>query len=101
MSNQSARRRRELARQRDARQQRAHQANLAQQAAAVRADLKQKRRHKIEAGICFGVAVLIAVTHLLEHGGAISIMSQGLQDLLIGYPTAALLALFGFIRLGT
>ena len=55
----------------------------------------------MEAFILFGLAILVAVGHIFEHGGAIRLMSPGLQDLLIGYPTAGLLAIMGAIRLGT
>ena len=57
--------------------------------------------HRIEAFILFGLAILVAVGHIFEHGGGIRLMSPGLQDLLIGYPTAGILAVMGAIRFGT
>jgi hypothetical protein len=44
----------------------------------------------------FGFAGLVAVQHLLAHGGFRPIpMSMGWQDILIGYPTAIGLTLIG------
>ena len=43
---------------------------------------------------------MVAVTHILEHAGVFQVMSPGLQDLLIGYPTAGIIAVAGGIVLG-
>ena len=101
MSDQSARRRRELERQKEARQRRAHETQLSQAQAAARATLQEQHRHRMEAFILFGLAILVAVGHVFEHGGAIRLMSPGLQALLVGYPTAGILAVMGAIRFGT
>ena len=101
MSDQSARRRRELERQKEARQRRAHETQLSQAQAAARATIQEQHRHRMEAFIHFGLAILVAVGHVFEHGGAIRLMSPGLQDLLVGYPTAGILAVMGAIRFGT
>ena len=48
----------------------------------------------------FGLAGLIAIQHLVAHSGFRPLpMSMGWQDLLLGYPTATLLAIFGGIML--
>lgn len=48
----------------------------------------------------FGLAGLIAVQHVLAHGGFRPIpISMGWQDLLIGYPTAIVIAIIGGIAL--
>ena len=47
-----------------------------------------------------GLAVVVAATHLLAHAGWRPIpMGMGRQDLLLGYPMAALLFLAGLIAL--
>lgn len=48
----------------------------------------------------FGLAGLAAVQHLLAHAGWRPIpISMGWQDILIGYPTAIVLAVMGGIAL--
>ena len=48
----------------------------------------------------FTAAVLVAGQHLLAHAGWKPIgISMGWQDLLIGYPTAAILAILGLFAL--
>jgi hypothetical protein len=49
----------------------------------------------------FAVAVVLAVSHFFEHYGALRLMSSGLEDLFIGWPMAAILALSGAIIYGT
>ena len=101
MANRTGRRRRELERHRGKRRQRARETQAAQvRAAAVKARQRQKR-HRIEAAALFALAAIIAITHFFEHAGTLQIASQGLEDLLLGYPMAAVLAIFGAIRLGT
>lgn len=47
------------------------------------------------------IGVLIAAQHLLAHAGYRPIgLSMGAQDLLVGYPTAALVALVGLFIWG-
>lgn len=48
----------------------------------------------------FVLAGLVAVQHVLAHGGFRPIpISMGWQDLLLGYPTAIVLAILGGIAL--
>lgn len=48
----------------------------------------------------FGLAGLVAIQHLLAHGGWRPIpLSMGWQDILVGYPTAILLVVIGGIAL--
>lgn len=48
----------------------------------------------------FGLAGLVAVQHVLAHGGFRPLpISMGWQDLLLGYPTAIGLAVIGGIML--
>jgi hypothetical protein len=48
---------------------------------------------------CFGLAVTVGAVHLAAYAGAIGVRPTGLQDILIGYPTALLLAVAGGILL--
>jgi hypothetical protein len=48
----------------------------------------------------FGVAGLVAVQHLVAHGGFRPLgLSMGWQDILVGYPTAIGLAIIGALML--
>ena len=48
----------------------------------------------------FSLAGLVAIQHLLAHGGWRPIpLSMGWQDILVGYPTAILLVVIGGIAL--
>jgi hypothetical protein len=47
------------------------------------------------------LAAVVAVTHWLQHVGAITVLRpEARADLLIGYPTAGILGLLGVIVLG-
>lgn len=61
---------------------------------------RRRRRHRI-AYVMYAVAAVMAVAHVFEHGGAFNLMSPGLEDILIGWPMAAVLALVGAIVYGT
>lgn len=93
--------RRERRRRHKAESARARQAQEAQaEADARRRRYRSRRQRRIAAWTLFTLAIVIAVTHLLEHAGAFQVMSPGLQDLLIGYPAAAVLAVLGGVVLG-
>lgn len=48
----------------------------------------------------FSLAGLVAVQHVLAHGGFRPVpLSMGWQDILLGYPTAFLFAIIGAIAL--
>lgn len=95
------RRQRELERQRATRGRRAHETQRAQAEAAARTNLQRRRQHKIQGALLITLGAVIAVLHVFEHAGTVALMSQGLEDLLLGFPMAALLTLLGLIRLGT
>lgn len=47
------------------------------------------------------LGAVVAATHLLSHAEAVDLrMSAGWQDLLIGYPTAALFVIIAAVSLG-
>jgi cation transport ATPase len=71
-----------------------------QAAAAMRRDYLSRQHHHIAAFVLWGVAVTLAVTHFLEHLNLFQVMSSGLQDLLIGWPMAIVLALVAAIVWG-
>ena len=57
-------------------------------------------RRRVLSWSLFALAGIIAVQHVLAHGGFRPIpISMGLQDLLLGYPMAILLAVAGGIAL--
>lgn len=58
-----------------------------------------RRRRRI-AVFLFALGPLIAALHLVEHLGFVRFFNPGLQDLLIGYPTAILLLVLGGILWG-
>ncbi|WP_341241152.1 hypothetical protein [uncultured Nocardioides sp.] len=48
----------------------------------------------------FGLAGLVAIQHLVAHAGFRPLpLSMGWQDILVGYPTAIVLAIVGAIML--
>lgn len=57
-----------------------------------------RRRRFISWGLIVA-GVVVGVSHWFEHFDLIEIFSPGVQDLLIGYPTAALLAVGGLMLL--
>ncbi|MGH2635130.1 MAG: hypothetical protein ACRDHU_03170 [Actinomycetota bacterium] len=46
-----------------------------------------------------GLAIVVGVSHWLTHLGAWDFASQGIEDLVAGYPMAALLGIGGAIVL--
>lgn len=58
-------------------------------------------RRRIAAWALFAVAALVAIQHMLAHLGWRPLpFAMGLQDLLIGYPMAGVLAIVGLVALG-
>jgi hypothetical protein len=56
---------------------------------------------RLAAWACFVLAAIIAAQHLLAHAGWRPLpMGMGAQDLLVGYPAAAVLAIVGLFALG-
>lgn len=71
------------------------------QAARRRQQRRRKTVHRVAGGCLMGLAGVVAVTHMAEHLGFLHVMSPGLQDLFIGYPTAGVLLLVAVIVLGS
>lgn len=57
------------------------------------------RRRRFASWALIIAGVVVGVSHWFEHFGLIKIFSLGVEDLLIGYPTAALLAIVGLMFL--
>lgn len=96
--------RREQSRRLLRRQRQAQLTQAEQRAAAAQRDINRQLRgwtpRRIAAWSLFGLAVVIGVVHVLAHSGLQPIpVTMGWQDILIGYPTAALLALAGLFVL--
>lgn len=63
-----------------------------------------RKRPRVALHTVIGVVLLLLAatlipTHLAEHAGAIRLMPQNLEDVLIGFPTAAVLGIAGFVAL--
>ena len=57
-------------------------------------------RRRVLSWSLFGLSGLVAVQHLFAHGGfGLVSLSMGWQDIVIGYPTAIVLAIIGGIML--
>lgn len=73
----------------------------AQTYAAARAErLRLRKRRRVTAYRLFAAAGIVATSHLLEHLGVIRLFDSTAEDLLVGFPTAGLLAVAGAIALG-
>ena len=60
----------------------------------------RRRRRRIAAGALAGLAIVVLVSHWLEHLGLLRIMTPAAQDLFVGYPTAFLLLIIAGILWG-
>jgi hypothetical protein len=100
-ARQLKRERQRVDRKRGTRAARARDTQLLQATADARQSWRQRRRRHAIAYVMFAVAVVLAVSHFFEHYGALRLMSSGLEDLFIGWPMAAILALSGAIIYGT
>lgn len=71
---------------------------------ATQAEINRQLRHwpprRIAAWSLFALAVVVAVQHIIAHGGFRPIpLNMGWQDLLIGYPMAGLIFIVGLFVL--
>lgn len=99
--------RRRVTIRRQGRQQAEHSAEeqAVQERARVQREIARQLRswtpRRLVAWALVGLGLVVAVNHMLMHLGGLWLpMSQGQQDLLVGYPTAGLLAVTGFVILG-
>lgn len=61
--------------------------------------LRDWRRRRWLARSLFAAGALVGVTHWLEHLGTFTLYRSGVDDLVAGYPMAALLIFLGLMRL--
>jgi hypothetical protein len=60
---------------------------------------RRERRRRILGWALVAIGTVMAIVHMVTHLGRLKMV--GYQDLLIGYPMAAMLVLAGFIVVGT
>lgn len=60
---------------------------------------RRRRRRRIAIGL-FVLGLLVAAFHPLEHLGLVRLFDPGMEDVLIGYPTAISLLIVGGILWG-
>lgn len=87
-------------RRRAAREPIAQETQRRQAEAAIQADFQRQRRRHAIAYLLVALAVVMAIGHFFAHWGAVELMAPGLQDLLIGWPMAGLLAIIAAIIYG-
>lgn len=66
--------------------------------ARTRSYASYRRRRSLSWGL-IALGIVVGVSHWFEHFGLIRIASLSAEDLAIGYPTAALLAIVGLMLL--
>jgi hypothetical protein len=62
--------------------------------------LREIKKRQATAGILFTAGGVVAISHVMEHAGVFHVFSSGADDLVMGYPMALLLVVFGAVRLG-
>ena len=70
-----------------------------ERAASRRLSPRGQRARRTIGWVLVGLGAVIGVSHWLTHIGAWDFASQGIEDLVAGYPMAALLAIGGAIVL--
>jgi hypothetical protein len=70
-----------------------------ERAAGRRVSPRAYRARRTIGWVLVGLGVMVGVSHWLTHIGAWDFASQGIEDLVAGYPMAALLAIGGAIVL--
>lgn len=90
-----------VARTRDKRREaRARETQAAQQRAATsKLSPRAYRARRAFGWGLVGLGILVAVSHWLTHIGTWDFASQGIEDLIAGYPMAALLEVLGAVVL--
>ena len=60
---------------------------------------RRVRRRRVAGWLLVGIGAIMAVVHMVTHLGRLHLL--GYQDLLVGYPMAAVLVLGGFLLVGS
>ena len=72
-----------------------------QQATTFTQQYRSWRRRRILAGALIALGVVVVFTHVVVHLGNVQwLPTQGMQDLLTGYPMGGLLVVLGLVVLG-
>jgi len=71
---------------------------MARRSSIYTAAYRRERRRRILGWVLVALGAAMAAVHMVSHLGRLKIV--GYQDLLIGYPMAAVLVLAGFIVVG-
>jgi hypothetical protein len=71
---------------------------MARRSSIYTAAYRRERRRRILGWVLVALGALMAAVHMVSHLGRLKIV--GYQDLLIGYPMAAVLVLAGFMVVG-
>lgn len=100
-ARQRRREQKQVERRQSAQAEQARETQKAQAEAAARREFQQSQKRHAIAYSLFAIAGVMAVSHFFEHAGAFQLLSPGLQDLLLGWPMAALIGLAGAIIYGT
>lgn len=90
----------QLARRRATQAANARATQRAQAEAAARREYKQSQHRHQTAYAVWTIAAVMAIAHFLEHSSTIRLMSLRTEDLVIGWPMAAFLAIVGGIVYG-
>jgi hypothetical protein len=99
-SRQRGARRRGTSRRNKTKEARARVTQAAQeQAERKKLSPEAHRRRRIFGWALVALAVLVGVTHWMEHLGVFEFASPGIEDLVAGYPLALLLGILGTIVL--
>ena len=102
-ARQLRRARQRVKRRREAHEERVRQVQRAEREAAIRGDFEQRqRRHRVAYGL-WVIAAVIAIAHWFVHLGVLRPItgSPGLDDLVIGWPIALVLAIVAAKIYGT
>ncbi|ART70632.1 hypothetical protein BTO20_20690 [Mycobacterium dioxanotrophicus] len=60
---------------------------------------RRQRRYRAAGWVLVGIGAVMAIVHVVTHLGRLHIV--GYQDLLLGYPMAAVLTIVGFVIVGS
>lgn len=93
----------QVERRRGQRHAQARQTQAQQERAAIQFDLSRRRRRQAIATMMLILAGVLAVYHFFEHLDVVPAMTgkAALEDLLLGWPMAGVLAISGAIMYGT
>lgn len=72
----------------------------AQRAERMRVAFRRHRRNRIIGWTCLGLGLVVFGVHWFDHLQTLHLYSQSVEELTIGWPTAAVLVVAGIVFLG-